>query len=358
MMKLIDVLVIATFSSLFRILSKFKQDSDGVLVIQIVALGDIICSSSFYKVLSKTDNPIYMLCRRKYYDMYAKNNPYVKGFIIFDDTSVLGKLKLFYKLYKLKISTTYDLTGSYFSKWLGWSTNSWFTGIDLRKSGFNKLYNKYYEYDTDTHIVDQYFKLNPDTNDSKSLEFWNIQKIRFNESPYIVISVGAGVVSREWNIYKFIDVINYILYNTKFHIVLVGSIVDTLKGNIISKNKKIINLIGKTNINQVGYIISKSKLVVGNDSGVGHIAAALDIPVISIFGPGFYKQWKPYGRNCYIIQSNVCNPCGSNPDCKHINCLNSITSNQVIDVVKKILNIEIFAPSIRKNDLFDFIDGK
>jgi ADP-heptose:LPS heptosyltransferase len=131
-----------------------------------------------------------------------------------------------------------------------------------------------------------------------------------------------------------------ILYNTKYNIVLVGSVDDVLKSKLIPKNKKIINLIGKTNINEVGYVVSKSKLLIGNDSGVGHIASALNIPVVSIFGPGFYKQWKPYGQNCHIIRTNVCNPCGNNPDCEHIKCLNLITSNQVIDVVEKILDIE------------------
>ena len=157
----IDLLFIIIFSIWFR----FKKTNYGthILVIQLVAMGDMIFASSFFRILKgKTYKPICVVCHKKYYDLYNKNNPYVDKWILFDDThrSIIGKYKFFKELSSYNISTTFDITGGYFSKWLGYSTSSKLYGIDLRESGFNFLYDHYVKPNKNTtHIVDTYLKL-------------------------------------------------------------------------------------------------------------------------------------------------------------------------------------------------------
>ena len=353
-MKYIDLFFLILFSLYFRILSKFKKKSNNILVIQIVALGDIVCSSSFYRNLYSPFSNIYCVCRKKYYDIYAKNNPYVKKFLIFDDSSILGKYHFFKELYYLNITTTFDLTGSYFSKWLGFSTNSKVYGIDLRESGFNYLYTEYLENDKSVHIVESYFKLLSfykifDETINKELEFWEnvyydnlyqtfINSISNNKLPIISISIGANNVLRKWNYIELANVIEKLV--EKYIIILLGDRNDESDGKYIEaliNSDKLYNLTGKTSINEVGYIIGRSKLLISNDSGIGHIGAALNIPTLSIFGPGHYRQWRPYSKNSYIVRLNNCSPCGNNPKCQSVKCLNELKSTLVLNVINKIL---------------------
>ena len=59
------------------------------------------------------------------------------------------------------------------------------------------------------------------------------------------------------------------------------------------------NLAGETTLLQAGALLQHSRLFVGNDSGLGHLAAAVAIPTLTLFGPGEpprYRPWNPQGR--------------------------------------------------------------
>ena len=342
---IIDLTFIIIFSLWFRLLSIFKSKSDTVLVIQIVALGDLICASSFYRQLHLTGKRICSVCRSKYYDAYAHANPYVDEWILFDDsyTSIIGKYRFFKKLYLHNIGFTYDLTGSYFSKWLGYSTGAKMYGIDLRKSGFNWLYDTYIKPDYGTHIVDTYFKLldNDVYNDNRTLEFWGTYPIDhpiFSESvPIVALGIGAQVISRRWSNQGFIDVINYLTDTYHYHVVLIGNELDSINAKHIlagvHNQSMVYDFTGATSVGQAGWIISKSKLLVSNDSGLVHVGASCGVPTLAIFGPGYPKQWGPYQQPDSIIRTGICDPCGNNPTCKHTLCLLGLDSQLVIEAI-------------------------
>ncbi|MEE2657008.1 MAG: glycosyltransferase family 9 protein [Candidatus Latescibacterota bacterium] len=49
--------------------------------------------------------------------------------------------------------------------------------------------------------------------------------------------------------------------------------------------------------------LASAKLFVGNDSGPGHVAAAVGTPVITLFGPTQAPVWRPIGRSCRVIRA-------------------------------------------------------
>ncbi|MFA6074210.1 MAG: lipopolysaccharide heptosyltransferase II [Negativicutes bacterium] len=69
--------------------------------------------------------------------------------------------------------------------------------------------------------------------------------------------------------------------------------------------KSIVNLVGKTSLKELAYIISKAKVFVGNDSGPVHLAAAVGTRVIVLFGPSKFRRTGPYGNNNVVLQT-VC----------------------------------------------------
>jgi heptosyltransferase-2 len=89
----------------------------------------------------------------------------------------------------------------------------------------------------------------------------------------------------------------------------------------------------------VAALLKRCYLVVANDSGLGHVAAAVGVTVISIFGPTDPVRTAPRGRDVYIVKSDKpCSPCHwKKPKKCDGDCLTSIQVSDVANVAEKIL---------------------
>ena len=73
---------------------------------------------------------------------------------------------------------------------------------------------------------------------------------------------------------------------------------------------KLINLAGKTNLREAIYLISQCSLFISNDSGLMHIAGALNVPTVAIFGSTNPVTTSPVGNKSVIVRHEVsCSPC-------------------------------------------------
>jgi len=93
---------------------------------------------------------------------------------------------------------------------------------------------------------------------------------------------------------KLID----LLIKEKFSIVLTGgkNHIDSDISKSIKKNKKILNLIGKTSLEEFTALCSLSEAYVGMDTLNMHIASSLNKPIFAIFGPTNLKKWSPWSN--------------------------------------------------------------
>ena len=66
-----------------------------------------------------------------------------------------------------------------------------------------------------------------------------------------------------------------------------------------------INLAGNTDLLQAAAILAQSQLFIGNDSGLGHIAAAAGTPTVTVFGPGDPARYHPWHPQARWIQSST-----------------------------------------------------
>ncbi|MBF0401868.1 MAG: lipopolysaccharide heptosyltransferase II [Magnetococcales bacterium] len=93
-----------------------------------------------------------------------------------------------------------------------------------------------------------------------------------------------------------------------------------------------LNLAGQTSLDEAVEILSLATWVVSNDSGLMHVAAALDRPVIALFGSSDPHHTPPLGNRTQVISLGLpCAPCfrRSCPE-QHLNCLTGIGVEQVL----------------------------
>jgi len=117
--------------------------------------------------------------------------------------------------------------------------------------------------------------------------------------------------------------------------------------NLIDK-KKVIDLSGRTSIGEFFSLISKLDLLITNDGGPLHVAVALGVRTISIFGPVDEKTYGPFPpddtKHIVIKKDLSCRPCYRKfkiPICKYgRRCLNDIRPEEVFEAVKKLMRNE------------------
>ena len=135
--------------------------------------------------------------------------------------------------------------------------------------------------------------------------FNQIKKFFFNKQDKILsIALGANSSFKIWPTEKYIALLNKM--NNKFdQVFLLGDNRDFFKAEFFRKNykNKSINLCGKLSLIESAAIIKKSDFFIGNDSGLGHIASALNIPCFIIFGVGNPLRYRPWGNKSFWFQS-------------------------------------------------------
>lgn len=99
------------------------------------------------------------------------------------------------------------------------------------------------------------------------------------------------------------------------------------------------SLVGRTGLQELGAVLARAALHVGNDNGPMHMAAALRVPVIGLFGPSDPALWGPWGEGHRTFYKGLdCRAC-FHPDCfrGEQNCMRLITLDEVWEAVRKAL---------------------
>lgn len=87
--------------------------------------------------------------------------------------------------------------------------------------------------------------------------------------------------------------------------------------------------------------VSACDLVVGNDTGTMHLAAACGVPTLTLFGPTDPRKWNPLTSTAVFLEDLPCRPCyylGSMPACAHFDCLRKLPPALVAEKIKTFLN--------------------
>ncbi len=170
----------------------------------------------------------------------------------------------------------------------------------------------------------------------------------------ISFAPGAKWFTKRWPLDKFIQVSEHLLNESKVVICFLGGgdeiqmkeKIDRKYMPALRKRKgKVYNLIGKLSLQETSFIISKSKIMLTNDSGLMHIASAFEVKIIALFLSTVAEfGFMPFGKESQkkvISYSLSCKPCdhkGLN-ECpkQNFKCAEMITPKEVIKEIIQFL---------------------
>jgi heptosyltransferase II len=159
------------------------------------------------------------------------------------------------------------------------------------------------------------------------------------------IAIGAGASygsAKCWPPERFAEWANRFLAHHDADIVLFGTAAEEPVSNAIIANmhRKPIDLTGKTVIADLPALLSQCHLFLGNDSGAMHVAAAVGLPVVAVFGPTDPLGTAPVTPRCAIVQQKpYCSPCFLRRCPTDHRCMKQVTPAMVEAAVNSWLTI-------------------
>lgn len=158
------------------------------------------------------------------------------------------------------------------------------------------------------------------------------------------IHPGGDRESKRWPPERFAAVASALAERHRAQIILLGGPADRPLAERIERglgtNIAVANLAGKVPLDELPCVIHRLDLLITNDSGPMHIAAATKTPLVAIFGPGDPTLNRPFTdpKGYRIVQKEV--PCHRPCElkiCPHLSCLDLISPEEVLEACSEIL---------------------
>jgi ADP-heptose:LPS heptosyltransferase len=139
--------------------------------------------------------------------------------------------------------------------------------------------------------------------------FWAIVTTHdLQPGKYICIHPGASVSSRRWAPTQFATVADA-LANQGFQIVLTGTAAEAelTQSVAAAMHSPCVDLAGKTSLGAIAALLKQARLLICNDTGISHLAAALQVKSIVIFSASDPNRWAPLNHHLHrIVTSPKC----------------------------------------------------
>jgi ADP-heptose:LPS heptosyltransferase len=325
-----------------------------ILVIRFSSIGDIVLTTPVIRCLkSQMDKVELHVITKSQYSLLYESNPNVDKVHKWSDDNI----ELIKILKNERFDFVIDLHHNLRTKKLKTilkSTSYSFPKLNIQKWLYvNFKWNKM----PHIHIVDRYFE------SVRSLEIKNDQKgldyfiptndevdmpQHFGTNDILAVAIGAQYSTKRLPTSKIVEILSSI----KKPIVLLGGKEDRETGEKIKEGLDTLNVYntcGELNLNQSASIVNQSSALLTHDTGIMHIAAAFDTPIVSVWGntvPEFgmypYKPGKAELYSIHEVEGLSCRPCSKIgfQKCpkKHFNCMNQQNISEIVKAIEKHLS--------------------
>lgn len=324
------------------------------LIIRFSSIGDIVLTTPVIRCLKKQvpDAEVHFLTKSSFLPV-VEHNPYIDKIHLLAHSWELMIEELKTENYDYIIDLHHNT-----------KTLRVKSALKVKSYSFYKLNIEKYIYTSvklnilpKVHIVDRYLKTVESfgvKNDGEGLDYFiaKEEETKREDIPashsagYVACVIGAAMGTKQWPVHKWKEFCRQLNHP----VILLGGPEDVSAGNEIAAvdDIKVYNACGKFKLNESADLVRKAKLVVSNDTGLMHIAAAYKKPIISLWGntvPSF-GMTPHYGSGMVpntIVQVNKlwCRPCSKIGYKKcplgHFKCMEKIEVEQVLQIVQQSL---------------------
>jgi lipopolysaccharide heptosyltransferase I len=157
--------------------------------------------------------------------------------------------------------------------------------------------------------------------------------------PWVMMNLGTRWETKRWPVSHFATVAQQVHLITGGSVILVGGPDEHLLAAEFEQkfSRKGLSTVGKTTLRELVAILSLSDLVVSNDSGPLHLAAALGRPVLAPFTCTSPTRTGPYGQRDNIVMTTV--PCAASylKTCSSMVCMQELTPDRLVPTLNRLL---------------------
>jgi lipopolysaccharide heptosyltransferase II len=162
---------------------------------------------------------------------------------------------------------------------------------------------------------------------------------------------GMELTAKRWSLERYRELTERLVHELNAEVLLIGGPDDAalnaqLLDGLHVPDGSVSNLAGKTTIGVLAAQLERCDLFIGNDSSPMHLAAALDIPVIAIFGPTSPQEYGPYPlddpKHVALWKNPHRQPCfflGKMRPCANCTCMQAISVDDVWNAVQRFIPI-------------------
>lgn len=149
----------------------------------------------------------------------------------------------------------------------------------------------------------------------------------------IALCIRSGAVTKDWPLERFAETIAQIAakYNAVFYVIGSPSDLEAAEKLKTMLRIPLSILCGKTSLTELICVLKESDFFLSVDTGSAHMAAALGIPMVSVYGGTSPSRWGPYSENAITLAPDYpCHPCdGTKIKCSDPKCLATISADAV-----------------------------
>ncbi len=262
---------------------------------------------------------------------------------IYDDYTMISKRVIltkqkynlhWFKLYKELSAFRYDEIVDFRSSLIGYFLKVKKRNIFKMKKSKNIYEQIHHKFDTD---LKKDFKILTD----------RVRNI-FPNSNYACLAPFTNWAPKDWPTEQYVKIAKYLIEKGIDKIFILGSEQESLKFHHFESalGNNVINRCGKQHILNDYGLLQKSRLFIGNDSSMMHMASLSKTPTLGLFGPTNHNIYFPeIFDHCHLVRSSESFESLVSKTQNHTlnNCLmNDVSYNQVVDKVNYILNAQNF----------------
>jgi ADP-heptose:LPS heptosyltransferase len=290
------------------------------LIVRDMGLGDVLMVTPMIRALATLGAIVDVVCA-KHYCALLEHNIYVRN-VFPIECGESAKLPVLEEDYDAVIDLRFFVENEEFMQLHENRVVAFARALDLNLSTFQEKHLDYFVSSDEAQVADRTL-----------CDWFRFCDLGTQGRPMVGYVWQSSCDNRNWSLSQHIRVIEDL--SQFYQVILLGNDkvdLETDDQARVLQHRAILNMLGKTTIREAGALIGACDVVISPDTGLFHLASALDKPVVSVFGPMALSE-----RSSHIKTVEVNTP----SNCALFPCRNYYCFNRMADGMPKCLDVSV-----------------